>query len=68
MFKASPAIRLFFAVVASVILLGVWLTGFNTVHWLLYVPVAAFYFAALTGFCPGLIFTRMIFKEGKTAA
>lgn len=68
MFKASPAIRLFFAVVASVILLGIWLTGFKTVHWLLYLPMAAFYFAALTGICPGLIFTRMIFKEGKAAA
>lgn len=68
MFKASPAIRLFFAVVASIILLGIWLTGFNTVHWLLYVPMAAFYFAALTGICPGLIFSRMIFKEDKAAA
>jgi len=42
-------------------LLGIWLTGFNTVHWLLYVPVVFFYFAAVTGICPGLAFSGMLF-------
>jgi hypothetical protein len=40
---------------------GIWLTGFNLVHWLLYVPVVFFYFAAVTGICPGLIFSGMLF-------
>jgi hypothetical protein len=59
--KISEAMRFFFFVVGSFVLLGIWLTGFNTVHWLLYVPVVFFYFAAVTGICPGLIFSGMLF-------
>lgn len=63
----SAAMRFFFLVVGSVILLGIWLTGFNVVHWLLFLPVVFLYFAAVTGICPGLIFSRMLFPE-KTKA
>jgi hypothetical protein len=59
--KINAAMRFFFLVVGSVVLLGIWLTGFNVVHWLLYVPVVFFYFAAVTGICPGLIFSGMLF-------
>jgi len=65
--KISAAMRFFFLVVGSVVLLGIWLTGFNVVHWLLYVPVVFFYFAAVTGICPGLIFSGMLFQT-KTPA
>lgn len=54
--------RFFFLFTASVIFAGIWLTGFSTVHWLLYVPVTFFYFAAITGICPGLIISRMVFR------
>jgi hypothetical protein len=40
---------------AAMIFGGIWLTGFNQVHWLLYVPAAALVFGALTGICPGLM-------------
>jgi len=59
--KISSAMRFFFLVIGSVILLGTWLTGFDTVHWLLYVPVVFFYFAAVSGICPGLAFSGMLF-------
>ena len=59
--KISSAMRFFFLVIGSVILLGIWLTGFDTVHWLLYVPAVFFYFAAVTGICPGLAFSGMLF-------
>ena len=59
----SNAMRFFFLVVGSVILLGIWLTGFEKVHWLLYAPVVFFYFAAVTGICPGLIISRNLFPE-----
>jgi hypothetical protein len=65
--KISAAMRFFFAVMGSVVLLGIWLTGFNIVHWLLYVPVVFFYFAAVTGICPGLVFSGMLFPA-KAAA
>jgi len=66
----NAAMRFFLLVIGSVILLGIWLTGFDKVHWLLYVPVVFFYFAAVTGICPGLVFSGMLFPDkakGKTA-
>lgn len=63
----SNAMRFFFFVVASVTLTGIWLTGFDKVHWLLYAPVLFFYFAAVTGICPGLIIARNLFPEKKAA-
>ena len=57
------AIRMLFLVMAAFILLGIWLTGFSVVHWLLYFPVAALVFAAVTGICPGyMVFKKLGFK------
>ena len=41
------AIRMLFLMVAALILIGIWLTGFNVVHWFLYIPVAALAFAGI---------------------
>jgi hypothetical protein len=60
-YRISNAMRFFFLGSGSIIWLGIWLTGFGTAHWLLYFPATFFYFAALTGICPGLIFSRMLF-------
>lgn len=62
-YKISSPMRLFFAVSGSIIWLGIWLTGFGTVHWLLYVPAVFFAFAVITGICPGLIISKLILKE-----
>ena len=43
----NSAMRFFFIVIGSVILLGIWLTGFDKIHWLLYLPVVFLYLAAL---------------------
>ncbi len=64
-YKISSAMRFFFLVAGTVIWTGIWLTGFGTVHWLLYVPAVSFYFAAITGICPGMVVSRMLFKEKK---
>lgn len=53
--KASVQMRIWFAFFGSVIWAGIVLTGFSTVHWLLYVPAAGMSFAALTGICPSQI-------------
>lgn len=62
-FRSSPAARVFFLVVSLVIWLGIWLTGFNIAHWVLYIPAVFLLFAAVTGYCPGMIITRTLFKE-----
>ena len=52
--KVKTPLRGFFLVVATVILLGIWLTGFDAVHWVLYVPLAMLTLGGVTGICPGL--------------
>ena len=52
--------RMLFLTVAILISIGIWLSGFNQVHWLLYVPVAALTFAGITGICPGLILFKKL--------
>lgn len=64
----GSAMRFFFFVTGSVVWLGIWLTGFNTAHWVLYIPAVFFYFAAITGICPGLILSRNLFPEKKAAS
>lgn len=57
------AIRMLFIFMAAFIAAGIWLTGFNTVHWLLYIPPAALLFAGITGICPGyMLFKKLGFK------
>jgi hypothetical protein len=60
------AIRMLFLMMAGLILLGIWLTGFNVVHWVLYIPVAALIFAAVTGICPGYIIMQKLGFKGQT--
>lgn len=55
--------RMLFLFMAVLISLGIWLTGFDKVHWLLYVPPVFLVFAGITGVCPGLIiFKKLGFK------
>ena len=58
------ALRMLFLFMAAFISLGIWLTGINNVHWLLYIPPAALLFAGTTGICPGMIiFKKLGFKD-----
>jgi hypothetical protein len=61
------AMHFFFLAAGSVIWLGIYLTGFSTAHWVSYVPAVFFMFAAVTGICPGIIFSNSLFKD-KTKA
>jgi hypothetical protein len=62
-FRIGKSQRLFFLVSGGIIWSGIALTGFSTVHWLLYVPATFFAFAVITGICPGLIISRLLMKE-----
>ncbi|HKB59803.1 MAG TPA: hypothetical protein VKC56_07110 [Gallionellaceae bacterium] len=66
-FMISSAMRFFFFFTGSVIWLGIWLTGFSAAHWLLYLPPSFFYFAAVSGICPGMLLSRLAFP-GKAQA
>ncbi len=60
-FKMSCAMRVFFLIFGAMIWLGIWLTGFAIVHWVLYIPAGFAIFAAVTGICPGLIVSNKLF-------
>ena len=62
-YKISKSMRLFFTVSGSILWLGIWLTGFDIVHWLLYIPAVFFAFAVVTGICPGIIISRWLMKN-----
>lgn len=57
------AMRMLFLTMAVLILVGIYLSGWQTVHWFLYVPVAALLFAFITGICPGMkLYQKLGFK------
>ena len=62
--KIDNAMRFFLLVISVVIWLGIWLTGFRTAHWLLYIPAVFFLSAAILGICPGMFFSRLLLKKG----
>jgi hypothetical protein len=52
-----------FLTFSALILIGMYLTGFQTAHWFLYIPSAAAAFAGITGICPGYrVFSAPGFK------
>ena len=67
-FKASASVRLFLLIVGLVIWGGIALTGFSVVHWLLYLPAVFLVFAAVTGFCPGMMIARWLLPDAASKA
>lgn len=61
--KVNGTMRFFFLVLGGVLWLGIWLSGFRDVHWLLYIPATFLLLAALTGICPGMFFSRLLFDR-----
>ena len=61
--KISKATRFFLFVSATLVWAGIWLTGFNVVHWVLYLPAVFFTIAVITGICPGMIVSNLLFGE-----
>lgn len=63
LFSASKSVRMFLFNSSLFILAGIWLTGFDKVHWFIYFVPGFYLFAALTGLCPGLAIARLIFGK-----
>ncbi len=54
----TSALRAQFISTAVLIFIGIWLTGFDRVHWFLYIPPVMLAAAGITGICPGLLFWK----------
>jgi hypothetical protein len=61
--KSGNAMRLFLVNAALFILLGIWLTGFDQVHWFLYVLPGIFTLSAALDVCPGINLWRIVLGE-----
>jgi len=61
--KSSLSVRLFLFNSTLLMLIGVWMTGFDKVHWSIYVAPAFFGFAVIFGVCPGINLWRIVTKE-----
>jgi len=56
--------QVFFLIISLMLWLGIYLTGFNAVHWVLYLPAVFLAFAAITGICPGIMLTKKLLGNG----
>ena len=63
--RASISMRIWFAFVGIILWAGIYLTGFSTVNWLLYLPAAGFTFSAVTGICLSLMAISKMFGFNK---
>ena len=55
--------RMLFFTVAALLGGGIFLSGWQSVHWLLYVVTGMLVFAGTTGICPGLmVYQKLGFK------
>ncbi len=61
--KMDAATKAFFLFMGLLLWAGIWLSGFENVHWLMYLPATFFLISAVTGICPGLIFFKEVFRE-----
>ncbi len=61
--KMEPSMKAFFLFVGAVMWLGIWLTGFEQTHWVLYLPATFFVISAIVGICPGMLVFKEIFRE-----
>jgi hypothetical protein len=59
--KASKSMRVWFAFMGIILWIGIYLTGFANVNWLIYIPAAGFIFAASTSICPSQMAVFKIF-------
>ena len=62
---ASTQMRIWFVFFSILIWIGIYLTGFEIVHWFLYIPAAALIFAAVTGICPSQLIVNKMFASKK---
>lgn len=54
--RVDPLMRQWFLGPALMLWIGIYLTGFDVVHWLIYIPAILALFALFTGICPGMLF------------
>lgn len=58
----KPEHRLTYMNIALLSMIGIWLTGFDQVHWFIFIAPGAMLLAALIGYCVGFDISKRILK------
>lgn len=61
--KSGNAMRVFLFNATLFMLIGIWLSGFDQVHWFMYVLPVIFTLSAVFGICPGINLWRIVLRE-----
>lgn len=61
--KISKEMQRWFIGPMLMLWLGIYFTGFESTHFLIYIPAVMSVFAFVTGLCPGMLLIRLIRKE-----
>jgi len=62
MHNMKPEHRLTYVNISLLSLIGIWLTGFDQVHWFIYVVPGALLFAGISGYCVGFDISKKVLK------
>jgi len=61
--KAGAPMRFFLMNAAVIMFIGIWLSGFDKVHWFIYLIPCVFALSATFGICPGLNLWRILLRR-----
>lgn len=60
--NTSNVQRLTFFNTSILAFIGIYLSGYNQVHWFMYVVPVVYLFSAITGFCPGIAISKWMLR------
>lgn len=62
--NTSSVQRLTFFNTSMLAFIGIYLSGYDQVHWFIYVVPVVYLFSAITGFCPGIAISKLMLRQG----
>lgn len=54
------AMRIFLLLMSALVSLGIYLTGYQSVHLIIYLPAIGLAFAGITGTCPSIMLLKKL--------
>lgn len=59
----SKSVRVVLTVLGLLVWVAMFITGLQNIHWLFYLPAVFATLGGVTGYCPGMILMKLIFRE-----
>lgn len=61
--NTSKVQRLTFFNTSVLAFIGIYLSGYDQVHWFMYLVPVVYLFSAATGFCPGIAISKLMLRQ-----